>query len=122
MSILFHAFSILFSSTSMEQYYFLPSIFFSNSSFETFLVSLIAFSCSITITQSHDRTCFIKYFITLGVAIDSAGNAFAVGSGNSISSTNVETVYYSSFSGSKFSTWTAITPPCKHHSKSQCNI
>lgn len=120
MSILFHAFSILFSSSSMKQYYFSSSDNY-NPSFETVLVFLIAFSCSVTITQSHDRTCFIKYFTTLGVAIDGAGNAFAVGSGNYVSSTGVETlstnvvetVFYSSFSSSKFTKWIAITPPCK---------
>ena len=103
--------------------FFFLRYFFCNPSFVTLLVFLIAFSCSITITQSRDLICLIKCFTSSGVAIDSAGNAFAVGSGNSISSTkNVDTVFYSSYSASKFSKWTPITPPCKLQSKSQCNI
>ena len=53
---------------------------------------------------------------SLGLAIDRAGNAFAVGSGNFGSARTKSTVFYSPLS-SAYATWTSISPPGKFRYK-----
>ena len=56
-----------------------------------------------------------------GAAIDRAGNAFAVGSGNLGNVGRNSTVFYSPLS-SAYTTWTSVSPNCKSSWKLRCYV